>query len=195
MRFKLFAIILGGVTLLSISSCNEDKSYADLLKDERRAVNAYLSNYRVIDEIPEDTIFEEGENAPFYRLDPDGNVYMQVINTDGKKNRPVAEQPVYFRFMRLDLLSLYTDGVEYWTGNAENMLAEPTFFLYDNYTLNSSAQYGYGLQLPMKFVGVNSTVNLVVKSQYGFTDEISYVVPFLYEITYYPSRIGGGDVE
>ena len=193
MKLKLFTILTAGIALLSLGSCDDDKSYADLLRDERRATNSFLSNYRMINEIPSDTIFEYGEDAPFYRIDPDGNVYMQVIKLDSKENRPKVDQPVYFRFMRMDLNMLYTDGVEYWTGNAENMFADPTFFLFDNYTLNSSAQYGYGLQLPLKFVGINSTLNLVVKSQYGFTDEISYVVPFLYEITYYPSMIGGGD--
>lgn len=192
MKLRSFLLLVGVVVLMPFTSCDDEKSYADLLKDERRAVNAYLSNFRVVNEIPSDTIFDYGEDAPFYKLDPDGNVYMQVIEPDSKENRPEPDQTVYFRFMRLDLLSLYTDGKEYWSGNKENMFADPTFFLYENYTLDSSAQYGYGLQLPMKFVGINSTVNLLVKSQYGFTDEISYVVPFLYSITYYPSMIGGG---
>lgn len=193
MKLKLFAILLGGMAMLSFTSCEEDRSYADLLRDERRASNAFLANYEIIDEIPVDTVFETGENAPFYKIDPDGNVYMQVLIADSKENRPKTNQPVYFRFMRLDLLYLYTSGVEFWEGNAENMMADPTFFLYDNYTLDSSSYYGYGLQLPMQFIGVNSKVNLLVKSQYGFSDEISDVVPYLYNITYYPSMIGGGN--
>ncbi len=94
--------------------------------------------------------------------------------------------------MRMDLNTWYTTGEERWIGNSENMMSDPTYFLYNNYTLASSAYYGYGLQLPMKFVGINSKVNLVIKSQYGFTDEISYVTPYVYSITYYPSMIGGG---
>lgn len=183
---------MGGLALMSFNSCDDDKSYADLLRDERRAVNAFLAEQQVINEIPEDTIFITGEDAPFYKLDPDGNVYMQVLIADSKENRPTDGQPVYFRFMRMDLNTLYTEGEEYWVGNAENMMADPTYFLYNNYTLTSSAYYGYGLQLPMQYVGVNSKVNLVIKSQYGFTDEISYVVPYLYTVTYYPSMIGGG---
>lgn len=192
MKLKLFTMLMGCLALLPLTSCDDDASYADLLRDERRATNDFLSNYRIVNEIPADTVFETGENAPFYRIEADGNVYMQVIEADSKENRPVANQPVYFRFMRLDLLTLYTEQEEYWTGNAENMFADPTYFLYGNYTLNSSAQYGYGLQLPMQFVGINSRVNLVIKSQYGLSDEISYVVPYLYTVTYYPSMIGGG---
>lgn len=195
MKFKLIAILSGLMALMSFSSCGDDKSYADLLKDERFASNSFLSNYEIVDEIPSDTLFEVGENAPYYKIDPDGNVYMQVLIADSKENRPKTNQPVYFRFMRLDLLYLYTSGVYFWEGNAENMMADPTFFLYDNYTLDSSSYYGYGLQMPLKYLGVNSKVNLLVKSQYGFSNEISNVIPYLYNITYYPSMIGGGDEE
>ena len=192
MKLKLFSILLGGMAMLSFTSCEDSQSYADLLMDERRAANDFLSKYEIIDEIPADTLFETGENAPFYKLDPDGNVYMQVLIADSKENRPVTNEPVYFRFMRLDLLYLYKEGKEFWEGNAENMMADPTFFLYDNYTLDSSSYYGYGLQMPMKFLGVKSKVNLLVKSQFGFSDEISDVIPYLYTITYFPSMIGGG---
>lgn len=195
MKLKLFAILLGGIAILSFTSCEDSKSYADLLRDERRAANDFLSKHEVIDEIPADTLFEVGENAPFYKIDPDGNVYMQVLSADSKDNRPVTNEPVYFRFMRLDLLYLYNTGEEFWEGNAENMFADPTFFLYDNYTLDSSSYYGYGLQLPMQFLGVKSKVNLLIKSQYGFSDEISDVIPYLYTVTYYPSMIGGGSEE
>lgn len=197
MKFRLSTFLIGVTAMLSLFSCDDGKTYAELLKDERKATNAFLAEKTVINEIPEDTIFLAGEDAPFYKIDPDGNVYMQVLEADSKENRPVDDQPVYFRFMRLDLLTWYTTGgvnggTEFWEGNAENMMADPTFFLYNNYTLTSSAYYGYGLQLPLAYVGVNSKVNVLIKSQYGFSDEISYVVPYLYTVTYYPSMIGGG---
>ncbi len=192
MKFRLLSILLGCLAIMPFTSCDDDKSYADLLRDERRAVNAFLAEHQVINEVPEDTVFITGEDAPFYRIDPDGNVYMQVVVADSKENRPSDNEPVYFRFMRMDLNTWYTTGEERWIGNSENMMSDPTYFLYNNYTLASSAYYGYGLQLPMKFVGINSKVNLVIKSQYGFTDEISYVTPYVYSITYYPSMIGGG---
>lgn len=201
MKLRLFSILLGGVALLMMTSCEESYSYADLLRDERRACNSFLSGYEIVDEIPADTVFEVGPDAPFYKLDPDGNVYMQVLVSGSKDKRPTDNQPVYFRFMRLDLNYLYTDGVEFWEGNAENMMGDPTYFLYNNYTLNSSAYYGYGLQMPLQFIGLGgdgvypTKVNLLVKSQYGFTDEISDVVGYLYNISYYDNMIGGGSEE
>lgn len=201
MKLKLLAILMGGVAMLSLASCEEDYSYADLLREERRACNSYLSGYEIIDEIPADTVFEVGPNAPFYKIDPEGNVYMQVLKAGDKSKRPTDNQPIYFRFMRLDLKYLYTDKEEFWEGNAENMMADPTYFLFNNFTLSSSAYYGYGLQMPLYFIGLGgdgtypTKVNLLVKSQYGFTDEISDVVPYLYSVTYYSSMIGGGSEE
>ena len=201
MKLRLLSILMGGVAVLSLVSCENKENYADLLREERRACNSYLAGYEIVDEVPADTVFDVGPDAPFYRIDPEGNVYMQVLVAGDKSKRPVDNQPVYFRFMRLDLGYLYTDGEEYWEGNAENMLADPTQFLYNNYTVSSSSMYGYGIQMPLALIGLGgdgqypTKVNLLVKSQYGFTDEISEVVPYLYTISYYPSMIGGGSEE
>ncbi len=189
MKFKISLMILGLASLFVTTSCSNSESYADQLRDERKAANAYLAQYRVVNEIPADTIFEVGENAPYYKLDPDGNVYMQVLVADSKENRPKTDQRVYFRYMSLDLKSWYAGNNPSLGGNAEDMLADPTFFLYNNYTLSSSSQYGYGIQLPLKFVGVNSKVNVIIKSQYGFTNYISYVIPYRFTVSYYPSKI------
>ena len=79
-------VLLGLTTLMLLCACNNDQSYADRLNEERNAVNSYLSNHRVEMKIPKDSVFEVGENAPFYRVDPDGNVYMQVLNAGDRKN-------------------------------------------------------------------------------------------------------------
>ena len=52
-----------------------------------------------------------------------------------------------------------------------------------------SSEWGYGVQMPLWYLGVDSEVNIVVKSQYGKSSEISYVVPFMYHIRYFRSRI------
>lgn len=64
-----------------------------------------------------------------------------------------------------------------------------TFFRFNNLSTTNLAQYGEGIQMPMKYLPLNSKVNLVVKSQLGATNEISYVIPFLYTISYYKSQI------
>jgi hypothetical protein len=176
---------------MTLSACNNDQSYADRLNDERNSVNAYLANHRVCMTVPEDTVFEVGENAPFYRLDPDGNIYMQVIKAGNRiTDKAKAGEPIYFRYSRYNLSSWYADGMlTLYSGNENTMDEAPCTFNFKDYTLPSSSQWGYGLQYPLLFLGVGCEVNLVIKSQFGFTNEISYVIPFLYHVRYFHSQI------
>ena len=186
-----YSLLLGLFAIVMLSACNDDQSYADRLNEERNAVNAYLANHRVVMSIPEDSVFEVGENAPFYRIDVDGNVYMQVLNAGDKVNdKAKTGEPIYFRYSRYNLSTWYADGT--WTvysGNETSMDAMSCTFNYADYTLPSSSQWGYGLQFPLLFLGVECEVNLIIKSQYGFTSEISYVTPFFYHVRYYHSMI------
>lgn len=50
---RIFLFLTAALFLLS--SCNDGKSYADLLKEEDRAVKAFLANKIVINEIPADS--------------------------------------------------------------------------------------------------------------------------------------------
>jgi hypothetical protein len=190
-KFLNQSLILGFMALALFTSCNDDQSYADRLNDERNAVNAYLANQRVVMSVPEDSVFEVGINAPYYRLDSDGNVYMQVLNAGDKAHdKAKIGEPIYFRYSRYNLATWYADGVlSITSGNENTMDAVPCSFNYSDYTLPSSSQWGYGLQYPLVFLGVECEVNLVVKSQFGFTNEISYVTPFLYHVRYFHSMI------
>lgn len=53
-----FLAAAGIVSAMSLSSCDDGKSYADLLTEETHAVNYYLSNHKVVDEIPADSVFQ-----------------------------------------------------------------------------------------------------------------------------------------
>ena len=99
MKNKIAAYLVAGIAaVLALGSCSSGVSYAELLRDERKATNKFLAHQRVENEIPADTIFETGPAAPYYRLDEDGNVYMQVVRAGSRDNRPAAQQKIYFRF-------------------------------------------------------------------------------------------------
>ncbi len=184
-------VFLGLTAMVMLTSCNEDQSYADRLNEERYAVNAFLANHRVVMSVPEDTVFEVGPDAPYYRIDADGNVYMQVLNAGDRVNdKAKKNEPIYFRYARYNLATWYANGI--WSqadGNENTMDAVSCSFNYSDYTLPSSSQWGYGLQFPLLFLGVECEVNLVIKSQYGYTSEISYVQPFFYHVRYFHSQI------
>lgn len=188
---KIAAILAGVVLLLATAACNDGKSYAEQLTTENKSVNLFLANHKVIDHIPADSVFEVGSDAPYYALDNEGNIYMQVLNV-GDGERPYDGQKVYFRYMRYPLTAYPSDGVmesSDWNGNANNVITEPTFFKFDDYSDYNSSQYGTGIQQPLHYLNLNCEVNLVVKSQYGFTGETSYVIPFLYNIRYFKSQL------
>ncbi len=182
--------MLAIVAAVFMSSCSDSESYAQLLEKERHATNAYLANCRVVNEIPSDTVFEVGKDAPYYRIDPEGNIYMQVLKAGDRKNDKVKDsEKIYFRYMRYDLYYWYTYGEMLGNGNENDMNLSPTYFNYGNYALAASAQWGYGIQMPLAFLGVDSEVNIIIKSQYGLTSEISNVRPYLYHVRYFRNQI------
>jgi len=198
MHKQITFLLTAMAAIVLISACSDGKSYADMLTEERKAANYYLAQHRVVDGIPDDNKFETGPDAPYYRMDEDGNVYMQVLNPGTADNKVEDDQQVYFRFARYNLQTFQTSG--YATvddavaagelapeGNAFNLTYGATWFRYGNFSTNTLSQYGSAIQLPLGYLGLDCEVNLVVKSQLGFTSEMANVVPYLYNIRYFPT--------
>lgn len=186
------------LTLLVVIStgCSKSQSYSELLRDEEKACNWYLSNRNVSLELPEnnlDLITSEtlnseglpyGDDAPFYKLDDDGYVYMQIVSADFKDMVEIGDL-VYFRFVRESIKDLYEGYTVSPGGNGDYLPNGATSFVYKNTYLSSSTTWGTGVQMPLQYVGYNSEVNLVLKSYYGFADEQSYCIPYIMNIRYF----------
>lgn len=184
-KILTYTLLLAAIAV-TVSSCSNSKSYANRLVDENKAINLYLSDFRVENSIPADTVFETGADAPFYRLDDEGNLFMQVIRPGDRKNNRVSDdQLIFFRFTRYNLTYLYKYDEMVGEGNAIDINYNPTSFRFNNTTLSSTTQYGTGIQEPLKYLGIDCEVNLIVKSQYGFTSEIANVSPYLYHLRYF----------
>lgn len=188
--FNRLFITLLACQLFILTSCNEDESYADLLNAETSIVNNFLADQRIVNEIPNDSNFIYGADAPYYRMEKDGNIYMQVINPGSKDNKAKEGELINFRFRRYDLYQ-YIDSLlpELWFGNSDDFDYKNTEFRFGNYTQPSSSRWGTAIQLPLYYLGIDCEVNLVIKSQYGYTDEISNVVPYLYNVRYFRRQI------
>ena len=190
LKFKFVLLSLVAVVCCT-SSCSDNKSYAEQLADERVAVNLFLAVKKVINEIPADSILQTGKDAPYYRIDENGNVYLQVISNTGLDKRPKTDELIYFRYMRFNIVDWCVNGEDDITlvGNMNDMNNPTTYFLYDNYSVDVSSQYGEGIQLPLKFVGMGSEVNVIIRSQVGISDEIADVQPYHWHIRYYRSKV------
>lgn len=179
---KLFASILAIAAVIGAASCSDDKTYAELLTDEAHYVNNFLADQRVINYVPADTVFETGPDAPYYRLDDDGTMYMQVLNPGTKGNKVKTDELIYFRYTRW-ALAYYADG-QLPTGVGNNTSLNSAWFRYQNFQLASSAQWGSGIQYPLSLLPVDCKVNIIIKASYGPTTELSDVRPYLYRLTY-----------
>lgn len=188
MKKTFIYFMLSVAAAVALSSCEDSKTYAELLTEENHYVNNFLADHRVINSVPEDTIFEYGEDAPYYRLDEDGQLYMQVIDPGTPGNKAEANEMLYFRFTRYNLAS-YVNGVFGSYDGNDNVLGGNYYFRYGNYELNSSYSFGAGIQTPLEYLPVDCVVNLVVKSQYGMPSEMSYVMPYLYSLRYFRPKI------
>lgn len=189
MRYPLSIFLM---LLLFLASCSKTESYSDLLKKEQRSSNWFLAQQKVCNEIPADSIFLEGKDAPFYRMDDDGYIYMQVIKS-GSREIPVTGATVYFTYTRYNIDTMYADNttdVAPTDGNQDNFINSvgDTYFIYNNYSVSSSYQYGSGIQLPLSYLGYNSEVNILLKSYYGFAADNTTCIPFLVNIRYFKAE-------
>lgn len=177
---------------LMLFSCEDTVSYSELLRDEQKYSNWFLAQHRVCNEIPADSVFEVGSDAPYYRMDEDGYIYMQVLKA-GDGDFPVYGDQVYFTFTRYNIETMYEDktlDVEWETSNQEDFLLTigNTYFIYGNYSVTSSSTYGSGIQVPVTYLGYNSEVNILLKSYYGFSSESTTCVPYLVNTRYFKAE-------
>ncbi len=172
------------------TSCSDDKSYADLLNDENKYVNIFLADQKVVPDIPTDSVFEVGPDAPYYCLYKEGQVYMQVLAI-GNGQKAKEGQQIYFRYMMYPIMYYHNGKFDesLGTGNLNNMEYSATSFRYKNFSIPASSAWGMGLQMPMEFLPINSEVNLVIKSQYGLESNMSYVTPYFFHVRYLKSMI------
>lgn len=191
MNISFKTILTGSAAVMAsvmMQSCDDGKSYAEMLTEENKAVNLFLVDQKVVGSVPADSIFQVGNQAPYYQLDDEGNIFMKVLAL-GEEGNVEEGQQVIFRFRRTNLMYYYPGAnIENldWEGNNDNPVSNISSFRYGDYTLPSSAQWGSAIQLPLSFkqIQLGSRVMLVIKSQYGWSDEITYVQPYLYEISY-----------
>ena len=54
---KYIILAISALASITATSCKDKESYADLLRDENQAVNAFLVNYPVITAVPADSVF------------------------------------------------------------------------------------------------------------------------------------------
>lgn len=185
------ALIILAALGMAATGCDNHKSYAELLAEENFATNDFLSNQRVVGYENRDSSFnfEYGKDAPYYQIDPDKMVFMQVVKPGTPGNYAKYNQLIYFRFTRYNLLQYKNATLPSGEGNDQDVSGNSTNFRFDNDSSTSYAQWGEGLQMPLRYLPIDCEVNIVIKSQMGPAQEIGNVQPFLYNVRYFKSQI------
>lgn len=188
---KLLYLLTIAAAAAGTTACDDTKSYAELLNDEAHYINNFLVDQTVVADVPADSVFEVGADAPYYKLDDDGNLYMQVLNAGTKGNMATYNDLLYFRFTRYDLRTYDSATGTFATswGNENDLGVVNSWFRFQNYYQTSSEQWGEGIQTPLTYLPIDCEVNLIVKSRVGFSEEEANVVPFLYHIRYFRPKI------
>lgn len=153
----------------------------DLRNRENRAIKKYISQFKVIDAVPDLKDIQTGSDAPYYKLDVDGKIYMQVLQK-GNGSVPEYGDKIYFRFDRYNLIYFLENGhLGDPSGNISDISSSATSFILND----EDSQWGSAIQMPVLLgLPLGSEVNLVVASDLGFTNEIANITPFLYRVMY-----------
>lgn len=191
MKIKTLLIALGAVIAAALTACDDTRSYAELLSDENKSVNNFLVDHKVIGYEKRDSTFqfEYGPNAPYYQLDEDAQLFMQVINPGTPGNRAKYDQLIYMRFTRYNLSDYKDSEFPEGSGNSSELTNGTYSFRFANFNAQASTEWGEGVQNPLIYLPIDCEVNLIVKSQLGRYDEVAVVIPYLYSIRYFPSMI------
>lgn len=182
------------VFALFLTSCDKTESYSDLLKKEQKASNWFLAQHKVCNEIPADSVFLTGNDAPYYKMDPDGYVYMQVISAEDKSKRqiPSTGDQVYITYTRYNIDTMYRNNTldVAGVGNQDNSINTigDKYFIFNNYSVAASSEKGSGIQIPVSYLGYNSEVNILLKSYYGFIEESTTCIPYKVNVRYFKAE-------
>lgn len=171
-------ILLG--TLLLLSSCNDRKTYADYLKDEKKAIDLFIAqnNLTILDEFPADGQFGETE---FYK-DPATGVYYHIISPGDTTLELKWKETVYVRFS--GLLYFMTDDTTHYS-NQKSVYPEEIVYIGP---VNSSTKGNYnnpGWAVPLDHVGHNGKVKMIIPFDMGSSYDRQQYQPSYYNLVHY----------
>lgn len=213
---KIVYLCLLMMSVLSITSCSDEETYADQKKRERSAINKYIADSAV-------NVISETEFATQnYTTDVSKNqwvlfetsgVYMQIVRQGcGEKIKDGETVNVLCRFTERNLLTdsltlsntidprytAYTDkmSVRDNSGTLTGMFVAGTSLLMNTYG-SSSTTVPQGWLLPLSYVNVGrpsvegdqvAKVRIIVPHDMGHIYASQSVIPYLYDITYERGR-------
>ena len=191
MRIGILLLIMTGIFF---TSCNKNKTYADMKKDQKKAIDKLITEkgFEIIYEYPKDSVFKEDQ---FVKLE--NGVYLNVIDS-GNGNRAVPYSTTTGGtkiLMRCSGEYLYITGDTTFSTFADLV---PIEFTYGQASLTMSKYATYynsniyhpvciflspGVESVLEYVGEDAEVKLIVPFEVGSTYQSSgnYGAPLYYD--------------
>lgn len=186
-KTRYIILFLLGLALVG-TSCNKTKTYAELLKEETKAIDKFISENKlvILEELPAGKIFKPNE---FYRDQATG-VYFNIIelgDTIASKKAKEGEE-VYVRFSGLRYFTSANDTTEYSNLDpirspfAETLIYRGPVTVV-NRSLYSSTTPGWAV--PLTHVGHTGRVKLIIPFNMGSaSDQQSYSTTYYDNVQY-----------
>ena len=181
-----FYILLIMCAAMMVVSCDKTKSYTDMLKAQRKAIERLQvdSGLVFLDDFPADSVFKENE---FVELD--NGVYLNIVNKGNSERAVLGQTAIRSRFiarMFMESSSLGTGTVDLLGPNSNGTY--PVEFRYGYYTsLNPDYSYTWdmficeGLGAGFPYVGDSAVVKLIVPFKLMSSDFQSSGTPVFFE--------------
>ncbi|MDD2953767.1 MAG: DUF4827 domain-containing protein [Parabacteroides sp.] len=182
---KGFNILLILCAALVAISCSKTKSYTDMLKDEKKAIQRFVDDqgFDILDDFPADSVFKENQ---FVKLE--NGVYLNIIEK-GSSERAVQYKTKMLYRCKLHYI-MDKDTLVYENYGPHSNGTSPIPFTYGDYSASNPYDPSYqwvseGLQTPLQYVGDRAKVKLIVPFKRGSYSNQSSGQPVYYEILEY----------
>ena len=180
---KLIFLFLSVIAAGSLfQACDNSKTYAEMLEDEKNAVNKFIkdNDIRVIslEEFERDTITaskEAGNGYDEYVAFSNG-VYMQIVDRGGKEDKNGVEV--------INEVDTFANRYVQNSSTVYGIVLSGDF----DYDYLWTVANGYGTAIPsgwliaLPYLRNNAHVRLIVPSKMGHTTAQQYVNPYFYDI-------------
>ncbi len=184
-NYILLALI---ALMVTTTSCEDRKTYADYLKAEIKAIDKFINqnDFVILKEFPTDGKFKDKE---FYR-DPATGVYYNIIE--------VGDTAGVYKLKIGDEINIRYSGLRYFSNSKDTMQYEnmdpirspwPETFQYKG-VVNLETKYNYngttsGWFVPLKYVGHNGKVKMIIPFTWGSQSDMSSFKPTYYNLVKY----------
>ena len=177
-------------------SCSKTKSYTDMLKDEKKAIDRLIDTrgFEILKEFPKDSVFKENQ---FVKLE--NGVYLNIVDKGSSQRAELYSTKVYYRcqmhfFLDEDTVmgnyGPHSNGTLMFPVGSPSGYVESVPFTYGEGSSSLQSDYSYlyvseGLNEGLKYVGDRGKVRLIVPFERGTYYDQGKGNPIHYEILEY----------